>query len=110
MLVESPEYTITAATTGLWTHGLGAPAQQIQAWVRCKTAIGGWAAGDELLLAGAADHPGSTAVTGIQLAKISATQIKYAIGEGLYIINATNGSLLQATSANFKLFFRAKPY
>jgi hypothetical protein len=110
MLVESPEYTITAAAVGTWTHGLGAAAQQMQAWVRCNTAIGGWAAGDELLLAGAADHPGSTAVTGIQLAKISATQIKYAIGSGIYVINSTNGSLLSATSANFTLFFRAKPY
>ena len=108
MLVESPEYTITAAAVGTWTHGLGAAAQQMQAWVRCNTAIGGWAAGDELLL-GAADHTGSSAV-GVQLANISATQIKYAIGSGIYVINSTNGSLLSATSANFTLFFRAKPY
>jgi hypothetical protein len=109
MLVESPEYTITSAAVGTWTHGLGAAAQQMQAWVRCNTAIGGWAAGDELLLGGAADHTGSNAM-GVQLAKISATQIKYAIGSGIYVINSTNGSLLSATSANFTLFFRAKPY
>jgi len=108
MLAESPEYTITSAATGLWTHGLGAPALQMQAWLRCTTAIGGWAVGEEIIV-GPCDHTGSGAL-GVQLSKANATQIRYAIGAGIYIINATNGALLAATSANFKLFIRAKPY
>ena len=108
-LFESAEITIADGAIGTWTHGIGAEAKVMEAWVRCKNAAGGWSVGDELPLCNWINA--TPQFVGVQLAKISATQVKYAIAvAGIYIGNGSTANYFKATNPDFKLFLRAKPY
>lgn len=100
---ESAELTITAATSNSVAHGLAATPKNFKAIIRCKTAEGGYAVGDELFPT--PEDFDTINTYGVQC-WANATTIGFNCSAGVRVIHKTTGAIVTLTLANWKAVLR----
>ena len=113
MMFESAEISLTKGDTATVAHGLGVKPKRVEPYIRCKTAEGGYSAGEELLMNWVVAS-GSTNANGISASIVDSTNLRYVVGNdvSIYIpkVAATTGNYFTITNANWKLVLRAWAY
>lgn len=99
---ESAEQSITVTTMYTFAHGLGVLPNYFKTVIRCKTAEGGWAVGDEHALYGSYDAYG-TAACGV-----NATNVYAEYNSGISIGRRDTGAAFVPTVANWRIVVYAK--
>lgn len=107
---ESPATAIVLGGTHSFTHGLGGRAKLYQAYLVCKTAVGGWSVGDELLLnvngSRQGGSAGDTSVWGLWTEDDTTIRLQVP-DKNFHITQKNTGTYLEQDGSNFDFIVRA---
>ena len=105
----SPAITLTAATPGTVTHGLGVRPETVSAYLICTTGEFGYTAGDYLSVSNAGDQ-NTASVYGLAIAATSTSVITYSVGTTniFRTVNLSTGASVVLTLANWTLVIVAE--